>query len=231
MIIDIIYEDKDILVVVKPAGIDVHGKFVGQHNTLITILANQLGIHPQVLHPASRLDKPVSGLVPIARTPAGKKGIAKLYEKKMVHRNYIAVCIGIPEPKKGEWTEPIGPDPKKKGFHWIKVPDAKESCTGYQVKEIMPLNYSLIELAPKTGRTHQLRVHLSAHGFPIVGDTRYGNHNKVTFPNGKVVPVERILLQSYKLNFPHPITNKSIILEISMDKDIKNFINLLHNYK
>lgn len=227
MIIEIVYEDPHLFIVKKPAGIDVHGKFPGQPGTLIALLGEQLGVNPRVLHPSSRLDRLVSGLVPVVLSGIAKKKITKLYEQRRIVRLYRALCHGVPEKREGEWNEPIGRDPKRKSCHWINTPDSKLAITYYWLKEELPFNFSLIELMPRTGRTHQLRVHLASHGLPVVGDERYGGKTRITLNNGRVIPINRIMLQAYKISMLHPVTEQPLEVEIDLDREFYELILLL----
>lgn len=189
--LEVIYEDDFIAIINKPAGFSVSGnKFKTIANALSFNLkkSEQEDALPKPI-PVHRLDNQTSGLLIIAKTKQARIILGKQFEKKEIEKKYYAVVIGK-TPLKGNISIPIEGKASFSIFELIKTEESLRN--GF---------LSLIKLSPKTGRTHQLRIHCEASGFPILGDKLY-NANKVVF-KGK-----GLFLSSTELSFSHPITNK-----------------------
>jgi RluA family pseudouridine synthase len=177
--IDILYRDGLILVINKPGGIPVH-KGSGGGETLEDYFETlQFGLpHPPVL--AHRLDKDTSGCLVLARNKEGAKRMGKLFENDQISKTYIAVVHGIPENNAGIINFPLGKQSTRKNSWWMKVDleNGKEAITHYTVLKTFE-SFSVLQLNPQTGRTHQLRVHCEALGHPILGDSIYGKEKNI----------------------------------------------------
>jgi len=198
----IIYEDKDVVVVDKPAGLVVHPAPGHPDHTLVNaILAhcptlaegNDL-IRPGIIH---RLDKDTSGLMVIAKNEHARQCLIDQFKSHAVSKGYIVLVKGSLSPEQGIIEAPIGRDPRNRKRMAI-VESGKEASTQYKVKKYLG-DYTLLDVAPRTGRTHQIRVHLSAIDYPVVGDLVYG----VKSPH-----VKRQFIHAYRLGFCLPSSSE-----------------------
>jgi 23S rRNA pseudouridine1911/1915/1917 synthase len=248
--LDIRYEDGDILIVHKPAGLVVHpgvGNFTG---TLINGLAyhfqnqnlpiregepeNRLGL-------AHRIDKDTSGLLVIAKTDFALNHLAKQFFDHSIHRRYVALVWGEPEFDSGTVSTKLGRNPRNRMSMMVYDEDmegGKEAITHYRVLERM-YYVSLIECELETGRTHQIRVHLAHLGHPIFGDSRYGGDKivKGTVFSRYAKFVEHCLelaprqnLHARSLGFVHPSTGESILFESELPEDMTAVLERWRKY-
>ncbi len=202
--LDIFYEDKDILVVNKPSGMTVHPGAGCPDGTL----ANALSFHckklsnlndplrPGIVH---RLDKETSGLMVVAKNNKVHQYLAAQFEGRSVKKCYVALVEGDVEFDEGIIDAALGMDPHHREKRSVLAANAKEAQTVYKVLKRFKKT-TLIYLMPKTGRTHQLRVHMAHLGHPILGDDKYGDRR--TFP--------RLALHAKTLSFRHPKTKSYI---------------------
>ncbi len=206
----IIYTDKDIIVINKPPGISVHGGISVSGKTLTDFLAEEfpeikkVGDDP-VLRPGlvHRLDKDTTGVMVVAKNQDTFKKLKNIFKNRQAEKVYWAVVCGRVKEKKGIISFPIGrlvKNPLKRGSETgrTKIRGAREALTEYLTLQAGP-EYSLLELRPKTGRMHQLRVHLKALGYPVACDRIYGGKN-VCCPSG----AGRQLLHAKSLSFSMP---------------------------
>ena len=205
--LDVLYEDPYIAIVYKPAGYPTNGNYFKTIENALpnNIIPSRLPDALEYPRPAHRLDNPTSGLLIIAKTTNSQRKLHKMFEKNLIQKTYYAVVAGKVN-KKGTITNHI---------------DKKQATTFYQlVREVRSLqnNYlSLLALEPKTGRTHQLRIHLAQQNTPIVGDQLYAPDN--------VLKHKGLFLCAAGLSFHHPITNEHIELKASLPKKFKNYLN------
>lgn len=198
----IIYEDKDIIVVDKPAGLVVHPAPGHSNHTLVNALlahcpslaiGNDL-MRPGIIH---RLDKDTSGLIVIVKNDYARQYLVSQFKGHAVTKGYLVLVEGRLSPKQGIIEAPIGRDPHNRKRMAI-VETGKEASTQYKVKKYLN-NYTLLEITPITGRTHQIRVHLSSIGYPVVGDLAYG---------AKSPYIKRQFIHAYRLGFHLPSTSE-----------------------
>jgi 23S rRNA pseudouridine1911/1915/1917 synthase len=191
----IIYEDEDILVIDKPAGLTVHPAPGHPSHTLVNAIlahcpdlatSNEL-MRPGIVH---RLDKDTSGLIVIAKNDFAREYLAAQFKNRTVTKGYLVLVKGRLSPEQGIIEAPIGRDPHSRRRMAI-LEAGKEATTQYQVRKYLN-NYTLVEVTPLTGRTHQIRVHLSAIGCPVVGDSLYGI---------KSAHLNRQFIHAYRLGF------------------------------
>jgi 23S rRNA pseudouridine1911/1915/1917 synthase len=197
--LEVVYEDGYFAVVNKPAGIPVSGN---QFRTIQNALIGNIKVSKEAdalrwPKPVHRLDSPTSGLLLIAKTAKTLVRLGQQFEKKEVHKKYCAIVIGkLPE----------------KGSIDFDV-DGLSSLTEYGLINVVPSlrnkYLSLVDLYPKTGRTHQLRIHLSKLGFPILGDKLYGNE-------GEILQGKGLFLCAIELQFNHPITDEPLIIKTEL---------------
>jgi 23S rRNA pseudouridine1911/1915/1917 synthase len=198
----VIYEDDDILVVDKPAGLTVHPAPGHPSHTLVNaLLAHSPALargsepeRPGIIH---RLDKNTSGLMVIAKNDPARECVAAQFKSRTVTKGYIVLVKGRLSPEQGIIEAPMGRDPQQRQRMAI-VEAGKEATTRYQVRKHLD-GYTLVEVTPVTGRTHQIRVHLSAIGYPVVGDTVYGI---------KSAYLDRQFVHAYRLGFRLPSTRQ-----------------------
>jgi len=205
--LEVIYEDDFIAIINKPAGFSVSGnKFKTIANALSFNLkqSNKEDALPQPL-PVHRLDNQTSGLLIIAKTKQARIILGQQFEKKEIHKTYFAVVIGKPE-NEGIMSFPIEEKDAISEFKLIKTEPSKRN--GF---------LSLIKLIPKTGRTHQLRIHCEKSGFPILGD-------KIHNGNKEVLKGKGLFLCSSQLSFNHPITKEKLRLTIQIPKKFEKII-------
>jgi 23S rRNA pseudouridine1911/1915/1917 synthase len=213
----IIYEDDDLLVVDKPAGMAVHPSPGHSAGTLVHALLayspTLSGVagkkRPGIVH---RLDKDTSGLIMVAKNDAAHLALAKQLKDRKVEKTYIALVEGHIDPPEGVIDAPIARHPTHRRKMAVAA-GGRESRTRFRVlREIG--GYSLVELHPETGRTHQLRVHLASIGHPVAGDRMYGYAKRVDgFP--------RQFLHAQRLVFAHPTTGERIEVEAELAEDLR----------
>lgn len=216
MNLDIIYEDSFLLAINKPAGIAVHPSILHFDDSLsngIKYYFDSIGLKKKI-RAVNRIDLNTSGLVLFAKNEYVQELLIDEMKKNSFSKTYLALVIGILDKKDGIINAPISR--KQNSIIERCVSSAgQQSITHYKVlKEFN--NYSLIECQLETGRTHQIRVHFSHIGHPLLGDTLYN-------PNASNL-IGRQALHSYKMSFNHPITNKQIYLEANIPNDIKILI-------
>lgn len=219
--LDIVYEDKDVIVVNKPAGMVVHPSAGHESETLVNALlyhTSDLSMkfneeRPGIVH---RIDKDTSGLLVVAKNDLAHENLVKQFQARGVHRIYKAVVFGDFAVSTGRIESNLGRHPvDRKKF--ASTADGKWSATKYKVlKKAHQLSY--IELKLETGRTHQIRVHMSEKGHPLVGDTLYGAQKKIKSVEAKRIQediknLNRFLLHAEQLGFDHPISGKNLQFE------------------
>lgn len=231
--LDIIYEDKNVIVVNKQAGIAVHPSESGgnESGTLVNALLhhckNLSGIggvmRPGIVH---RLDKDTSGVLIIAKNDKTHQFLSKQIKEREVDKTYIALVRGKLTPTEGKIDSPISRSTKnKKKMAISSSKSAKHAVTEYKVTKYFeyPEECTLVEVKLLTGRTHQIRVHFSAIGYPLIGDPTYGNEK--TNKNFIQYDLHRQFLHSQKLSIKIPGKTKKQTFEASLPKDLLNFLN------
>jgi 23S rRNA pseudouridine1911/1915/1917 synthase len=198
----VIYEDEDVLVIDKPAGLTVHPAPGHPSHTLVNAIlaycpgltmSNEL-MRPGIVH---RLDKDTSGLIVIAKNDFAREYLVAEFKSRNVTKGYLVLVKGRLSPEQGMIEASIGRDPYRRQKMAI-VEAGKQASTQYQVRKYLG-NYTLVEVAPQTGRTHQIRVHLSAIDYPVVGDTIYGTKSAL---------LHRQFIHAYRLGFRLPSTRQ-----------------------
>ena len=219
----IVYEDQDLLVVNKPAGMVVHPARGHFGDTLLDMLLarypemGQFGDseRPGIVH---RLDKDTSGLLIVAKNMRAQAALVEQMKQHAIIKRYLALVEGVVALDAGSIDAPIGRDPRYRQQMAITTASSREARTHFRIVQRFS-RHTLLLLQLETGRTHQIRVHLQAIGYPVVGDPVYG-------PTGKhdTLPLSRQFLHAYQLAFNHPITGQRIELEAPLPKDLEQIL-------
>jgi len=211
----IIYEDADLLVVDKPAGLTVHPAPGHPSHTLVNAVLSYLpalagegeSLRPGIVH---RLDKDTSGLIIVAKNRAAHENLSDQFKSRSVSKSYIVLVKGKLTPESGIIEAAIGRDPRNRQRMAV-VARGREARTEYRVLRYVG-GYSLLEIRPETGRTHQIRVHLAAIGFPVVGDAAYG----VASPH-----ISRQFLHASRLAFNLPSSSRRVEFTSPLPPDLE----------
>lgn len=239
---EIIYEDDDLLVINKPAGLTVHPGAGNQDHTLVNGLLfthkDQLSsstgddFRPGIVH---RLDKDTSGLMLVAKNDFAHQQLSQALQERNVHRNYIAFIYGVMQPKKGTIIKNI----ERHRHNRLKMAisnGGRHAITHYQTTDIFCDGFiSAVNCKLETGRTHQIRVHLESEKHSLIGDNTYGSCRKTapkdldeTVKNA-IKDFPRQALHSYKISFLHPRSHEEKTFEIDLPPDMKNLKETLKN--
>jgi 23S rRNA pseudouridine1911/1915/1917 synthase len=221
MPLSVIYQDSDIVVIDKPAGLSVHPGPGHPDQTLVNGLLARCpdiqgvggAIRPGIVH---RLDKDTSGLMMVAKNHHAHRELSDQIKNRQVNKGYLALSTGTVLPDSGLIDQPIARDPRHRKRMAV-VPGGRESRTQYKVIET-PAGHSLLELILETGRTHQIRVHLAYLGHPLLGDGVYGR----TSPR-----LDRHFLHAYKLGFQHPRTGEPLEFQAELPQDLAGVLDEL----
>lgn len=206
----VVWEDEDLLVVNKPAGMTAHASsFLPDTPTVAGALAFSRGTD-FIFHPVSRLDKGTTGLMVIAKSGYVHDLLRRQLHTDAFRREYRGVCLGVPDPPQGTVDLPIGRAEGSAIARQIR-PDGDSAMTHYETLETRN-SLSLLRLVPETGRTHQLRLHMAALGCPLAGDWLYGKEDPTLIP--------RPALHSYALELVHPVTGEVLHLTAPLPEDM-----------
>ncbi len=216
--LNIIYEDDDLAVINKPCGLVVHPAPGNYTHTLVNALLYRFDelsdINPDRPGIVHRLDKETSGLIVIAKNNAAHLALATQFAKHTVKRKYFALVKGRVEFDENIIELPIGRHPFKRKNMSVGFGEKTRYAKTYYRTLRRANDFSLLELEPFTGRTHQLRVHLSFLGHPVLGDNKYGKNNEFI----------RLSLHAYYLGFIHPASQKFMEFKTEMPKEFREFI-------
>jgi 23S rRNA pseudouridine1911/1915/1917 synthase len=226
--LEIVYEDDDLLVVNKPAGMVVHvgagvrsGTLVNALLFHISTLARAAGdLRPGIVH---RLDRMTSGLVVVAKNDRALRELSRQFKSREVHKTYLALVHGRVAADCGEIGEPVGRDPRRRIRMRTAGLGAREAQTRYHVKQRFP-HFTLLEVHPLTGRTHQIRVHLASIGHPVVGDTLYGAPSKLRINGSQEKTLERNFLHAAAIRFRHPSSDETLKFEAPLPNELTQFL-------
>lgn len=216
--LDVVYEDAHLLVVNKPAGMLTHPTGRTRTGTLVNALLAHCGeslsginghIRPGIVH---RLDRDTSGLLMVAKNDAAHLHLSEQIKTKRARRHYQAIVQGRFTDDAGTVNAPIGRNPKQRDKMAI-VPDGRAAITHWQVRQRLGHQFARLDLQLETGRTHQIRVHMSHIGHPLVGDPLYGSGLEKTIK----LKTQGQLLQACRLGFVHPQSQTPLLFEIPSD--------------
>lgn len=242
--LDILFEDKDVIVINKPAGLVVHPAAGHAHDTLVNALighTKDLSMkfgedRPGIVH---RLDRDTSGILVVAKNDKSHENLAQQFKARTVHRLYLAACIGTPprfeglvesflarHPVDRKRYSSVYDDEKKIIRNKDEAPEiGKWAVTGFKVLKRLPSGLSYLQLKLETGRTHQIRVHLSEAGLPIIADNLYGADKKIkNIQNSEfketVKKFPRFALHASELGFDHPTTGEKMFFKVPWPEDL-----------
>lgn len=235
--VDVVFEDDSLIVVNKPAGLVVHPSYGHDHDTLINALIfrktklapnESEEFRPGLVH---RIDKGTSGLLVLAKTLEAHQSLSKQFKNKSIHRRYWALCFTHKKIESGRIETQLTRDPKnRQRFATCEPPAGKIAITHYKLLK-RQLPFSLFELQLETGRTHQIRVHLSHLGCPIVGDDTYnGQAPAKNLKNQQlkkmILEMPRFALHAKELGFVHPKTQEPVTFNSSVPEDLHPLFDL-----
>jgi 23S rRNA pseudouridine1911/1915/1917 synthase len=236
--LNIVYEDDDIIVIDKPKGLVVHPSAGHETGTLVNALIAHCGAslsgiggvkRPGIVH---RLDKDTSGLMVVAKTERAHAALAADFATRRIERAYLAVTWGVPQPREGEIVGAIGRNPANRKTMAVVTRGGRAAITRYRVLRIFKDVAALVECRLMTGRTHQIRVHLAAHGNPLIGDPVYGRsrgrRRALAAPLRAVLEsFPRQALHAASLGFRHPANGEWLQFQSELPNDIKELIGIL----
>ncbi len=223
----VLYEDSDVIVVDKPAGMVVHAGAGHSKGTLVNALLHRFGtlssvngdLRPGIVH---RLDRDTSGVLVVARTDRAHQALARQFHDRQVEKTYLALIHGRMKQPQGRITKAIMRDPVRRTRMTARLGSGRSADTEYRVIQEWP-HFSLLEVQIRTGRTHQIRVHLSSIGHPIVGDRLYGA--PAALPG--LPALSRFFLHAHRLCFTSPSTNQVISIETPVPLELSGLLESL----
>lgn len=236
--LDILYEDDDLAAINKPAGMVVHPSKGHGGGTLVNGLAHHFrslsavggACRPGVVH---RLDRDTSGVIIVAKTDAAHMALAKQWETRAVEKEYVAIVAGVPDRDRDRIDKPIGVHPYHREKMAIRADHhtTREAATFYEVRQRFR-GFALLRVLPKTGRTHQIRVHLAHIGCPVLCDRLYGGRAIVTegeirHTESSVVMLNRQALHARRLKVIHPRTGSTLEIEAPLPADMQGVLEAL----
>jgi len=237
--LDIIFEDRDLLVLNKPPGLVVHPGAGHRSGTLLNALLHhcpelkEIGevSRPGLVH---RLDKDTSGLLVVAKTALAHQALVGQFAARETKKTYVALVWGLLSEPEGIIDKEIGRHPTARQRMSVHARRGKTAVTRWRVRREFPGPMTLVELSPETGRTHQLRVHLASEGHPVLGDATYGGgvsrlagHPKLT---GIKPLVPRQLLHAWRLEVTHPRTGERLSWEAPLPEDFQVILEYLERF-
>ncbi len=243
--VEIIYEDRDIIAINKHTGIICHPSHPSQMGTIANALAFYAGrnlshgddpFRPGIIH---RLDKNTSGVMLIAKNDEAHWRLSLQFEKRTVQKVYFGIVEGNPRFDSDIIDQPLAAHPAIRDRYCVPgFPTRemlfKEAITRYEVQERFT-GFAIVHMFPKTGRTHQLRVHMSAIGHPLFGDSFYGGHyfsEKDLAGSGSEEPLLKYqALHAFRISFQHPITEKPMTIESPLTAELERIVDLLRRYR
>jgi 23S rRNA pseudouridine1911/1915/1917 synthase len=248
--LDIVYEDDDLAIINKPAGMMVHAgagatEDARNRGTLVNALLHHFEtlsavggeLRPGIVH---RLDRATSGLMVVAKNDESHSRLAKQFSGREVHKTYIALVHGWPKQDRGTIQSPISRHSRRRTRMTTKGFGGRDAMTHYAVQRKVDSPYgkfALVELTIETGRTHQIRVHMSSLGHPVVGDALYGAPGELRSQSNKrraagmpaTIRLERNFLHSAMLELVHPRTKRTLKFSRPLPKELENLLNSLEN--
>jgi 23S rRNA pseudouridine1911/1915/1917 synthase len=234
--LDIVYEDDDLAVINKPAGMMVHAGAgasddARNRGTLVNALLHHLGslsevggaLRPGIVH---RLDKETSGLIVVAKKDDAHRKLSSQFAAREVKKKYIALLHGWVKKDSGTLAQSISRDRVRRTRMTTKLEGGRTAVTHYRVVRRLDTKFgkfTLLDVKIDTGRTHQIRVHVAAMGHPVVGDTMYGAPRQARGKNA-VIGLARNFLHAAELEFKHPRTGETVALKSELPEELREFL-------
>lgn len=234
--IEILYSDEDVAVISKPAGIIVHPGAGAKSGTLVNALLHEFGargelssiggeLRPGIVH---RLDRETSGALLVARNDIAHRALAVQFSSHRIEKTYIALVHGNVKPDSGRIELPVARDLHRRIRMTTKRREGRAARTDWRVRLRIP-GYTLLEADLHTGRTHQIRVHLSALGHPVVGDTLYGAPRVPAIGEESAPPLARNFLHAARIKFQQPTSGREIEVRAPLPNQLAEYLHALAN--
>lgn len=220
--LEVLYEDRDLLVINKRPGMVVHPACGHHSGTLVNALLHHCrelpggvgGMRPGIVH---RLDKNTSGLLVVAKNEASMAGLSRQFKERRVDKEYLAIVWGRPQKRCGRIEARIGRSPHDRKKMAVRRVSGRLAVSTYETVEVLSGGMALMKVRLETGRTHQIRVHLAHIGHPVVGDTEYSRKRTEDLP----ARADRQMLHAARLAFVHPVTAKRMEFIAPMPDDMR----------
>lgn len=240
--LDVVYEDDDLAVVNKPAGMMVHAGAgatddARNRGTLVNALLHHFGklssiggeARPGIVH---RLDKETSGLIVVAKTDEAHRKLAAQFSRRAVNKNYLALVHGWLKQDSGTISAHITRDRIRRTRMTTRAAGGREAVSHYKVIRRLHSPYgkfTLLEVKIETGRTHQIRVHLASLGYPVVGDSLYGAPREIRVGRAGAISLSRNFLHAAELTLSHPITSRKMTFTAALPDNLHSFLASLEH--
>jgi 23S rRNA pseudouridine1911/1915/1917 synthase len=229
--LEILYEDEDLAVVNKPAGIIVHPGAAASVGTLASALLHRFGklstvggpLRPGIVH---RLDRGTSGALLIARDDAAHRNLVEQFRERLIQKTYLALLHGRIKQESGRIELPVARDLRRRSRMTARRREGRPARTDWRVRQRLD-GFTLIEADLHTGRTHQLRVHFSALGHPVVGDTLYGAPHVVRAGSTALPPLGRNFLHAARIRFKHPRSGEPVEVRAPLPEELRSYLRQL----
>ena len=231
--LDILYEDSDLAVINKPAGLVCHAGAGNRSGTLVNALLHRMGPletgdpdRPGIVH---RLDKFTSGVMLVAKNTPAHRHLAQQFKNREIKKEYVALVYGVPSPSSGTIDLALGRDLRNRKKISTRARHKRTAVTHYRIQEDFGF-VSLLKIRIETGRTHQIRVHLAHKGHPVVGDSLYGTDGTRSLParlSQSAKKLQRPFLHSRRLEFRHPKSGEILSFEAPLAPELQKFLSVI----
>ncbi len=229
--LEILYEDEDLVVVNKPAGMVVHAGAGASRGTLVNALLHRFGklsavggaLRPGIVH---RLDRGTSGVLVVARNDSAHRALAEAFRRRQVRKTYLALLHGRFERDSGTIGLPIARDLRRRARMTARRREGREARTDWRVLARLDA-FTLVEIALHTGRTHQIRAHFSALGLPVVGDALYGAPRQLRAGRQLLPPLGRNFLHAARIAFTHPRRGELVEIRAPLPVELRSCLQQL----
>ena len=232
--LDVLFEDADLAVIDKPAGMVCHAGAGVRSGTLVNALLHRMGpmqagdpTRPGIVH---RLDKSTSGLMVVAKNSWTHRNLTEQFRMRLVRKEYLALVYGRPKPERATINLPLGRDPQDRKKISVRARKQRSAVTHYQLEKECGA-FSLLRVRIETGRTHQIRVHLAEKGHPVLGDPVYGDRRRRVPENPQIQAalgrLRRFFLHAQRLEFRHPRTGDMLCFTSPLPVELAEFLALL----
>jgi len=229
--LEILYQDEDVAVINKPPGMVVHPGAGAESGTIVAALLHRFGgveglsavggpLRPGIVH---RLDKGTSGALVIALNDAAHRKLVEDFRERLIQKTYVALLHGKIKGESGSVTLPVARDPRRRSRMTARRREGREARTDWRARLRLD-GFTLIEADLRTGRTHQIRVHFSTLGCPVVGDTLYGAPRQERIGTALLPPLGRSFLHAARVAFAHPRTARRIEVRAPLPRELADYL-------